>query len=320
MTPDSDRIAFLSQSTGLLLWGRLMTKLSDLLHFEQHFKAKIAHILGNFCKVVKIFHFASLIILGNFYWHLATVYWSHCSWLRGHITGYLMDNFSHLFATRLHWFLKINEKEAGYGPFKARLNTSLVLKLREIDFGSIFEDKMLLPALGFSIYKGPSLATMTSRSRNFSHPSSVFGHSFSLTLTLSSPIVGSIFFASCAYILRLEIGSFNWQFSPNFCSMDSNCRPPVLEAATLPTAFKPKRLECLLTPFSFLFHIRYILRLYYFDFFVLISLPANTTLCHSSPTLSELCSYFPCQVSVILTEQKSSREKGCFVFGTPMMR
>ena len=33
--------------------------------------------LGNFCKGVKIFHFSSELILGNFYKHLATFYWSH---------------------------------------------------------------------------------------------------------------------------------------------------------------------------------------------------------------------------------------------------
>ena len=41
-----------------------VTSLGDLLHFGQllkicgnHYFAKIAHILGNFCKGVKIFHF-----------------------------------------------------------------------------------------------------------------------------------------------------------------------------------------------------------------------------------------------------------------------
>ena len=35
--------------------------------------------LGNFCKDVKIYHFSSEIILGNFYCHLATFCWVHCS-------------------------------------------------------------------------------------------------------------------------------------------------------------------------------------------------------------------------------------------------
>ena len=35
--------------------------------------------LGNFCKGVKIYHFYSEIILGNFYRHLAIFIWSHCS-------------------------------------------------------------------------------------------------------------------------------------------------------------------------------------------------------------------------------------------------
>ena len=34
--------------------------------------------LGNFCKCVKIFHYSSEIIFGQFYRHLATFYWSHC--------------------------------------------------------------------------------------------------------------------------------------------------------------------------------------------------------------------------------------------------
>ena len=49
-----------------------MTRLGDLLHFGQLFKAggnnyfaQIAHILGNFCKSVKIFHFSSEIIFGR---------------------------------------------------------------------------------------------------------------------------------------------------------------------------------------------------------------------------------------------------------------
>ena len=52
--------------------GRSVTRLDNLLHFGQLFKAcgnnyfaLIAHILGHFCKVVKIFHFASEIIFGQ---------------------------------------------------------------------------------------------------------------------------------------------------------------------------------------------------------------------------------------------------------------
>ena len=62
-----------------------MTRLGDLLHFGQLFKAcgnnyfaQITHILGNFCRGVKNFHFSSRIILGNFYRHWAIFYWSHC--------------------------------------------------------------------------------------------------------------------------------------------------------------------------------------------------------------------------------------------------
>ena len=55
-----------------------VTRLGDLLDFGQLFKAcgnnsfaQIARILGKFCEVVKIFHFSSEIILGNYYRHLA---------------------------------------------------------------------------------------------------------------------------------------------------------------------------------------------------------------------------------------------------------
>ena len=43
-----------------------MTRVGNLMHFGQLFKAcgnnyfaQIAHILGNFCKLVKLFHFSS---------------------------------------------------------------------------------------------------------------------------------------------------------------------------------------------------------------------------------------------------------------------
>ena len=49
-----------------------MTRLGDLLHFGIFFKAygnnyfaQIAHILGNFCEGVKIFHFSSEILFGQ---------------------------------------------------------------------------------------------------------------------------------------------------------------------------------------------------------------------------------------------------------------
>ena len=49
-----------------------VTRLGDLLHFGQLFKAcgnnyfaLIVHILGNLCKVVKIFHFACEIVFGQ---------------------------------------------------------------------------------------------------------------------------------------------------------------------------------------------------------------------------------------------------------------
>ena len=52
-----------------------MTRLGDLLHFGQLFEtcgqnhfAQIAHILGNFFKGVKIFHFYGEIIFGQLLW------------------------------------------------------------------------------------------------------------------------------------------------------------------------------------------------------------------------------------------------------------
>ena len=57
------------------------TRLGNLLDFGQLFKAlgnnyfaQNSHIL---CKGVKIFNFFIEIILGNFYRHMATFYWSH---------------------------------------------------------------------------------------------------------------------------------------------------------------------------------------------------------------------------------------------------
>ena len=39
---------------------------------------QIAYIFGdNFVKVSKSFIFLMILFLGNFYWHLATIYWSH---------------------------------------------------------------------------------------------------------------------------------------------------------------------------------------------------------------------------------------------------
>ena len=55
-----------------------VTRLGDLLDFGQRLKPlatidlpKFSTFLGNFCKGVKIYHFSSEIILGNFYRHLA---------------------------------------------------------------------------------------------------------------------------------------------------------------------------------------------------------------------------------------------------------
>ena len=64
-----------------------VTIFGDLLHFGLLFKvcgsnylAQIAHILRQFLKGVKIFHFLVKLFLGNFYWHLAT------------FTGHTVDN------------------------------------------------------------------------------------------------------------------------------------------------------------------------------------------------------------------------------------
>ena len=58
-----------------------VTRLGDFLHFVQLFKAfgtinllKSFTFFGNFCKVVKIFHFLVKSVLGNFYRHLAIFY------------------------------------------------------------------------------------------------------------------------------------------------------------------------------------------------------------------------------------------------------
>ena len=63
-----------------------VTRLGDLLNFGQVFKAfgnnqfiSISHIFRQFCKVVKIYHFWSEIILGNFYRYLTIFFWSHCT-------------------------------------------------------------------------------------------------------------------------------------------------------------------------------------------------------------------------------------------------
>ena len=47
--------------------------------WQQLFVPNCQHILGNFCKFVKIFHFMAKSFLGNFKRHLATFYWSRCS-------------------------------------------------------------------------------------------------------------------------------------------------------------------------------------------------------------------------------------------------
>ena len=61
-------------------------QIGDLLDFGQLFKAlgnnkfaQISHILRQFLKGVKIYHFMVKSLLGNFYRHLAIFFWSHCS-------------------------------------------------------------------------------------------------------------------------------------------------------------------------------------------------------------------------------------------------
>ena len=58
-----------------------VTRLGDLLDLATINLPKSPTYLGNFCKGVKIFPFSSEIILGNFYRHLTTLYWSHWWWL-----------------------------------------------------------------------------------------------------------------------------------------------------------------------------------------------------------------------------------------------
>ena len=66
------------------------TRLGDLLHFGQLFKAcdkiyfaQIAYILGNFCKGSKSLIFLVKSFLGNIYRHLATFNLSHCDCVHG---------------------------------------------------------------------------------------------------------------------------------------------------------------------------------------------------------------------------------------------
>ena len=61
-----------------------VTRWGNLLNIGQLFKAcgkiflpKSSIFLGNFCKIAKIFYFASEIIFGQIFRHLATFYWSH---------------------------------------------------------------------------------------------------------------------------------------------------------------------------------------------------------------------------------------------------
>ena len=51
---------------------------------------KYPTFLGNFCIGVKIYHFPSEIILGNFYRHLAICFWSHCTPYRVHRPRYTL--------------------------------------------------------------------------------------------------------------------------------------------------------------------------------------------------------------------------------------
>ena len=70
--------------TPFVLIATSVTRSGDLLDFGQLFKAfgnnlfgQISHILRHFFKDVKIDHFSSESILGNFYRHLAIFFWSH---------------------------------------------------------------------------------------------------------------------------------------------------------------------------------------------------------------------------------------------------
>ena len=72
-----------------------VTRLDDLLDFGPFLKAlatknlpKSPTFLGNFCKGVKIYHFSSVIILGNFYRHLA-IFSGHTA-CYGSLNGHLL--------------------------------------------------------------------------------------------------------------------------------------------------------------------------------------------------------------------------------------
>ena len=99
-----------------------VTRLGDLLHFEQLFKAcghnyfaQISHIFGNFCKVVKICNFSSEIILDNFFRQLATFYRSHCEQITAfRITSHILQLLSRSVwpdGILLFQYLAINSKE-----------------------------------------------------------------------------------------------------------------------------------------------------------------------------------------------------------------
>ena len=82
-----------------------MTRVGDLLHFWQLFKAsdsnhftQIAHNLGNFLKVSKSYIFLVESFLDNFYRHLATFYSSHCCRARHTYKGMDREDWNTLIA------------------------------------------------------------------------------------------------------------------------------------------------------------------------------------------------------------------------------
>ena len=70
--------------------------------------------LGNYCNGVKIFNFSCEIILGNFYWHLATFYWSHSP---------LPSVFAPQFVALFYCLFRLRGRPLLGGPVLARQQT-----------------------------------------------------------------------------------------------------------------------------------------------------------------------------------------------------
>ena len=104
-----------------------VTRLGDLLHFGQLFKAcginyfaQITHILGNFVKLLKSFILLVKSFLANFYRHLAIFYWSPC-----------LRPLTHSLTPPFKWH-KNGEKIAGAGLCHCDWNSCCLLLLMKM--------------------------------------------------------------------------------------------------------------------------------------------------------------------------------------------